>query len=66
MLPEISTPFAFLDWQSKEEKESLLQGFDKGRNWDKLRPDGPLGSYADFACLLGKGLGTGPINRLRG
>jgi len=30
MLPEISTPFAFLDWQSKEEKESLLQGFDKG------------------------------------
>ena len=22
------------------------------RNWDKLRPDGPLGLYADFTYLL--------------
>ena len=40
-----------LDWHPIEQGVEILLVTSCYRNWDKLCPDGPLGSYADFTNL---------------
>ena len=37
-----------IDWHPIQGEEEILLVASCYRNWDTLRPDGPLGSYADF------------------
>ena len=37
-----------MDWHPIQEGVEILLVGSCYRNWNKLRPDGPLGSYADF------------------
>ena len=41
-----------MDWHPIQGGVEILLVASCYRNWDKLRPDGPLGSYADFTFTL--------------
>lgn len=45
-----------MDWHSIQGEEEILLVASCYRNWDKLRPNGPLGSYADcnFTSTFGE------------